>query len=50
MLFEVGIPNLVQGFLLGWRSGDTILGPLDHDMTSDLIYRFFVSIPLYQIT
>ena len=50
MLFQVGIPNLVQGLLLGWHSGDTTLGHLDLDMTSDLIYRFFVSIPLYQIT
>ena len=41
ILFEVGIPNLVCGFILGWRSGaNHFVVSFTSTLTSDLIFAF----------
>ena len=48
--FEVGIPNLVCGYILGWRSVAYHF-PVTVTLTSDLVFRIIVSgaYPLYYL-
>ena len=42
IFFEVGIPNLMCGYILGWRSV-TYHFPITVTLTSDLVFRIIVS-------
>ena len=42
IFFEVGIPNLVSGYILGWRSVAYYFR-VTVTLTSDLVFRIFVS-------
>ena len=42
ILFQVGIPNLVCGCILGWRRAVYHL-PVAGTLTSDLVFRIIVS-------